>query len=71
MNALLELIEQQAGGYKYIMVGIRQHTQYGNRTNRIRPEEPIISLLFPILPGSLDLPTRHFVFLYIFSYGYI
>ena len=30
----------------------------------------MMSLLFPILPNSLDLPARYFVFLYIFGWVY-
>ena len=42
---------------------------YGMATklNRIRHRKPIISLSFPILPSNLDLPTRHFIFLYVFN----
>ena len=59
----------------FLPYGIQLHytapTQHGNRTNRIHPGKPVMSLSFPILPGSLDLPAQHFVFLYIFSWGCI
>ena len=31
----------------------------------IRPRKSVMSLSFPTLPDSLDLPARHFVFLYV------
>jgi len=42
---------------------------HGDRINRIRPRRPVMSLSFPTLPDSLDLPARHFVFLYTFGWG--
>ena len=32
-------------------------TRHGNRTNRIRPGKPVMSLSFPTLPDSLDART--------------
>ena len=42
---------------------------HSNRTNRIRPRRSVMSLSFPILPNSLDIPMRYSVFLYIFGWG--
>ena len=44
-------------------------TRHGNRTNRIRPGKSVMSLSFPILPDSLNIPARYSVFLYIFGWA--
>ena len=49
----------------------RPTSLHGDRTNRIRPSRSVMSLSFPILPDSLDIPARHLVFLYIFGGMYI
>ena len=45
------------------------HGTATERTNRIRPGKSVMSLSFPTLPDSLDIPTQHFIFLYIFGWG--
>ena len=61
-----------SGAPPFLPYGVQLYTaptQHGNRTNRIRLGKPVMSLSFPTLPDSLDIPARHSVFLYIFGWG--
>ena len=57
--------------YGILLYGTYTPTRHGNRTNRTRLGKSVMSLSFPILPGSLDIPMRHSVFPYIFGWGCI
>ena len=70
LDVRFELLNHQpTSSEPFLLYGISTLYAQSNHIH-LAGGRPVISLSFPALPNSLDLPARHFVFLYIFGWGY-